>query len=143
MECLTYASTAVHRFSEADLLALLATARTFNARLEITGLLLYSPGTDGYAGTFVQALEGNKDVLQAVFSRIEKDPRHRDVTVIRREAVFSRRFPDWTMGFRDLSTLKPADVPGFNPIFFQGWTLKRVLAEPDPVLQALYSFAGS
>ena len=46
------------------------------------------------------------------------------------------------MGFRDLSSLKPEDVPGFNPIYLHPWTLKKVLAEPDPMVQLLYSFAG-
>lgn len=42
-----------------------------------------------------------------------------------------------------VSSLKPSEVPGFSPIYFQNWTLPKILAEPDPVLRLLYSFAGN
>jgi hypothetical protein len=49
-----YASVAVVAFSEADLLALLKSARKKNSSLGVTGMLLY------YENTFFQAIEGEK-----------------------------------------------------------------------------------
>jgi hypothetical protein len=77
-----------------------------------------------------------------MYAKIQRDPRHKDCTVLREDSWYHRRFADWSMGFRDLSTLKPEEVPGFNPVFLQNWTLSRVLREPDPILQLLYSFSG-
>lgn len=143
MYFLIYASTAARPLSEADLLALLSRAQQVNAEKNVTGMLLYSPGTDGLAGTFVQVLEGVRADVQALYLKIKRDERHRECTVLQEGDLFLRRFGDWTMGFRDLSSLKPSEVPGFSPIYFQNWTLPRILAEPDPVLRLLYSFAGN
>lgn len=142
MDFLIYASTATQAFSEADLLALLNQSRKVNADLGITGLLLYSPGQGDSTGTFVQVLEGPASDVKTLYAKICRDPRHRDCTLIKQGPLYRRRFGEWTMGFRDLSTLKPEEVPGFNPIFLKNWTLKQVLAQPDPVLQLVYSFAS-
>ena len=139
---LIYASTAAKPFTQQELLDLLSEARKRNALLGITGLLLYAPG-NGEAGTFVQELEGTRPEVRGLYDQIIRDPRHRDCTLMRDGQALDRRFQDWTMGFKDLSALKPEEVPGFNPVFLQNWTLKRVLAEPDPVIQLLYSFAGT
>jgi len=44
---------------------------------------------------------------------------------------------------RDLPSVRPEEVPGFNPISLRPWTRKQILAEPDPILRLLYSFAGA
>jgi len=137
-----YASTALRDYSEAELLQLLTQARQTNVGLGVTGLLLYSPGSSTEKGTFVQALEGPREAVQGLYLAICRDPRHRDCTLLKEETLFRPRFAEWSMGFRNLATLSPQDVPGFNPIFLQTWTLARVLGEKDPVLQLLYSFAG-
>ena len=139
---LIYASTSVRVLSQEELLSLLAGAREFNFRKEVTGLLLYSPGENGESGTFVQFLEGQRSDVQSLYVRITRDPRHANCTLLKEGTHFQRRFGEWTMGFKDLSSLRLQDVPGFNPIYLRHWTLKQVLAEPDPVLQLLYSFAG-
>lgn len=139
---LVYASTALRDYSEDELLQLLHQARQTNAQLGITGLLLYSPGTPTEKGTFVQALEGPREAVRDLYLAICRDSRHRDCTLLKEETLFLPRFAEWTMGFRNLATLRPEDVPGFSPIFLQPWTLSRVLLEKDPVLQLLYSFAG-
>lgn len=139
---LVYASTALKDYAEDELLGLLARARQTNAQRGITGLLLYSPGTATERGTFVQVLEGPQAEVRPMYLAICRDPRHRDCTLLKEETLFQRRFAEWTMGFRNLATLRPQDVPGFNPIFLQPLTLSRVLLEKDPVLQLLYSFAG-
>lgn len=138
---LAYASTATRPFTEPELLDLLAQSREANTRLDLTGMLLYAPGSPG-PGTFVQVLEGPRASVQALYVKIIRDPRHRDCTVLQEGTLFQRRFADWTMGFQNLATMKPAEVPGFSPVFWQNWTMPRILAERDPVLRFLYSFAG-
>jgi hypothetical protein len=133
---LVYASTAVKALSETELLTLLESARAFNQSRKITGLLLYA------SGTFVQVLEGSRSEVLELYGRILRDTRHKDCTVIAQGERLGRRFPDWTMGFKDLQSLEPSQVPGFSPILQQTLRLGQIVAEPDPVLRLLFSFAG-
>ncbi len=93
LACLVYASLANNEMTEEDLKGLLSVARSKNEKLEITGLLLYR---DGF---FAQALEGEKDKIDALFDRISIDGRHRDVTKIYEKSIHERSFPNWSMGY--------------------------------------------
>lgn len=70
---------------------LFTTARSNNKRLGLSGALLVS---DEF---FVQTLEGDEQVVRDLFARIEKDPRHDSVRVIRADGVAGRVFPRWAM----------------------------------------------
>lgn len=108
MLSLTYFSTASGVMAKDDLLALLDHVRTKNEALGLTGMLLYSDGS------FVQTLEGPQDVVEDAFGRIAADRRHRDVFVALREDIEQRAFPDWSMGFREVSKEESESLPGFN-----------------------------
>jgi len=73
--------------------AILASSRVNNARVGITGALIFNKGV------FAQVLEGNLVELERTFERIQRDPRHSDVQVLAFEPVPSRGFPYWSMGF--------------------------------------------
>lgn len=62
-----------------------------NRSLNITGALVYT-GSD-----FAQALEGPEDGVLAVMASILIDPRHDDVSIVRREEIDQRSFPNWGM----------------------------------------------
>jgi Sensors of blue-light using FAD len=70
---------------------LFTAARSNNKKAGITGALLLS------GPWFVQTLEGTEDLVRALFSRIESDPRHDDVTVLEADTVDDRAFPRWSM----------------------------------------------
>lgn len=105
---LTYLSSAVDPFGPEDLRRLLLAVRTKNEELGITGVLLYSDGN------FVQTLEGPGAAVKETFARISADPRHRGIVEAWREEIEQRAFPDWSMGFRELSADEAASLPGFN-----------------------------
>lgn len=102
MEYLVYVSTAKKLMSDAELLDLLQTARIKNAKYNVTGMLLYSEGT------FIQALEGEKEDLYAIYKAIELDFRHRNIILMITGSVEERIFPNWSMGFASVN----ADVLG-------------------------------
>ena len=106
---LIYLSSATEMFTKEKLLALLEQSRPNNARLGITGILLYSNGN------FMQTLEGEEPIVNALFKRIARDPRHQGLLDLIHEEVPQRDFPDWTMGFRDLSLDTTVPFPGFTP----------------------------
>jgi hypothetical protein len=88
-----YRSQATQTFSERQLEELLAESRAWNQAHGITGLLCYS---DQH---FVQLLEGPPDEVDALYARIQRDPRHSQVTTLHMRADAQRFFADWQMGF--------------------------------------------
>ena len=81
-----------------ELQSILASARTNNLRLGVTGALLYNNGN------FAQALEGSLPSIAYVFEQIQRDPRHSEVTVLHSGPCDSRDFPAWSMAFAGSSS---------------------------------------
>ena len=110
MHC-AYASAAKSHFETADLMALLQAARKHNEGAGLTGMLLYTEGS------FFQVLEGTPDAVEALYARIELDKRHEQVTKIIAEAIPTRHFAQWTMGFSQVSRKELALISGSNDFF--------------------------
>ncbi|WP_310397730.1 BLUF domain-containing protein [Hymenobacter sp.] len=98
MHHLVYTSTASDPLTEAELQRQLSRWRVNNARLGVTGVLLYSEGS------ILQVLEGAAEHLHALFATIAADVRHRSVTKLADGPVPGRVFAGWSMRFRSVST---------------------------------------
>ena len=109
-----YTSAAVVEFRRSELDALLAGCRRNNAELGVTGILLFQ------SGSFFQVLEGSRPVVEALFTKIERDPRHSKATKLILEPIVERSFPEWTMGFPRITTQELATIPGLNDFFSAG-----------------------
>lgn len=107
---LVYISAADRQLSDAQLADILAKARANNARLSVTGVLVHD------AGSFFQVLEGPPGRVEAVFRKIEADPRHRRILVLARRDVARPSFADWSMGFADRAHASLRDLPGFKDL---------------------------
>ncbi len=70
---------------------ILAEARPANARDGITGALT------AVNGRFVQIVEGDAEVIDALMERLQRDRRHADLVVRERRVVSQRAFADWDM----------------------------------------------
>jgi hypothetical protein len=103
---LTYASQSTECFLEHEIPDLLQQARIANAKQEITGMLLY------ISGSFLQVLEGQPELVDAVFSRILRDNRHTQVTLIARESIPERAFEGWTMMHKTLDPVEAGELIG-------------------------------
>ncbi len=88
---LLYASRVVDTSAEA-IEAILAQSRQHNPASGITGILCYG------GGIFLQAIEGGRMAVNALYGHIQKDPRHKDVVLLDYEEISERRFGGWTMG---------------------------------------------
>ncbi|WP_431305249.1 BLUF domain-containing protein [Sediminicoccus sp. BL-A-41-H5] len=77
--------------SARHLAAILEVARRHNAEAGLTGALLHS------RRWFAQVLEGERGALEALYARIARDPRHRDVTLLALHPAARRVFPRWSM----------------------------------------------
>lgn len=105
---LVYQSTATESPSTNELLTWLPEFREKNARLGVTGLLLYKHGS------FMQALEGEEDTVRDLYEIIRADPRHHDVQTVLAITVSQRQFPDWSMGFKNLGETAVTTIPGYR-----------------------------
>lgn len=105
---LIYGSSATRDMSKTDLVEILTTARENNAILNVTGMLLFK------GGNFMQVLEGEADTVDALYARIQQDPRHHQLLLISRRPVESRHFAQWEMAFTNLDDLDPADLAGYS-----------------------------
>ena len=130
-----YVSKASHRFTEKELKELLATARTNNTKTGLTGLLLY----DGQ-GTFIQVLEGEESVIEALFKTIKNDKRHSRVNVLWRKDIEERGFPDWKMGYQNILDMDTSTIMGFSDFLQQDKNHDYVLTNPGFVLNMLNHF---
>lgn len=104
MHYIVYTSSTTQPFHEVDLERLLGRWRATNARLDITGVLLYSEGE------ILQVLEGPAEAVQELFKVIAADVRHRAVVKLGDGPVPGRAFADWSMQFRTVDT---AEFKGF------------------------------
>lgn len=103
-----YTSTANTDLETAALAELLRRSRVKNEALGITGMLLYS------SGSFMQVLEGDEPLVDALYARISADTRHHHVTLIIREPIPKRTFGEWSMGFFEAAPDEIADIDGFS-----------------------------
>jgi hypothetical protein len=98
---LIYASRAASTVSAETLLPIMKTSRANNLTHGITGVLIFSDGV------FLQLLEGGREAVSALYNRISRDERHRDVVLLSYDEIGERRFAGWAMGQANLSRLNP------------------------------------
>lgn len=108
MYTLTYVSSATELLDAASLVRLLEAIRPRNHERGLSGVLLYRDGN------IIQVLEGPDEEMDRTFADIERDPRHRGVIVLLRDPIEERAFPDWSMGFRDVSGIDLEREDGFT-----------------------------
>jgi hypothetical protein len=128
-----YVSRATAAVDNAQIQSLLQASRRQNARLDVTGCLLFS----GHC--FAQVLEGAQPVVSALARSIAADARHVGVRVLAEEKRDEREYANWSMGYLydlnledDLETLLM--IPNRSPAVIAD-VMERM--RPDPVMGAL------
>jgi blue light- and temperature-responsive anti-repressor len=86
----------------AEIQNILAVSRKSNPPAGLTGALLFNEGL------FAQVLEGPVESVDGTFERIQRDPRHSDVTVLQYGPTDHRDFPAWSMAFAASSNKESA-----------------------------------
>lgn len=90
---LVYVSTANEGIRPEQIGHILDVSQSNNHERRITGFLAHN------GGHFMQALEGERDEVLEIYSKILSDPRHFGVVQIVGENVEGRAFPDWAMNY--------------------------------------------
>ncbi|MEE4244304.1 MAG: BLUF domain-containing protein [Kangiellaceae bacterium] len=98
---LVYTSQSISLLDEGDVDSILDGAHEKNAKLNISGILIYNDGV------FLQLIEGPRDSINQLFQSISHDARHFDINLISFSEVTQRNFESWEMG-----NLKNAETDG-------------------------------
>jgi hypothetical protein len=85
-------------------------AYAFNAKKDITGMLLYK------GGVFIQLLEGEKKEVESLFGKIALDLRHEGLKVLIKQESQERVFKDWTMGYRKIDKIETDIINSILPL---------------------------
>lgn len=120
---LIYASAATIKFSTVDLQELLKRARENNQSLGVSGMLVF------HEDSFLQILEGDEEVVQALYHKIESDDRHANIKLLLRAKIDERSFGDWRMGFYDTSQNRGLADTGFVDFFRKGSEFDETIAD--------------
>ena len=115
---LVYISAAEHDFTEEELQELLAKARENNNKLDVSGMLLF------HEGSFIQALEGEKSVVERLYEKIGQDKRHTETRVLFRGEIEERHFETWSMGFYRSNQTSSENLEGFHKFLDSGFKRK-------------------
>jgi len=118
---LVYVSKATREMSAEDLTRLLIKIRPNNQLNNISGMLLFG------GGAFMQVIEGAPSDIAHLFSRIQLDSRHQSIVHILEKPIAKRQFPDWSMGFREVTDEMLSTIDGLNDFF----VAKSCLANMD------------
>jgi hypothetical protein len=96
---LSYLSEAVSDMSFLGLMRLLESARAFNQKNGITGILLYDNQQFG------QIIEGEHSNVMKAWKRIQDDKRHHRIELLEIREISERSFPEWLLRFYGGETL--------------------------------------
>ena len=93
---LLYTSLSPTGLTDAELVELLESARLKNKELGITGMLIY------YNREIMQILEGEEEVVKALYNTISQDVRHTSANVFYQGDIDERAFSGWSMALKVL-----------------------------------------
>lgn len=88
---LVYCSAASAGMNYGGLVEIMDHAQSRNVQRGITGILCYG------SGQFLQALEGERGAVNALYHQIAVDTRHLECQLIDVTEIEQRAFPEWTM----------------------------------------------
>lgn len=93
---LIYVSVRASECSDSEIQKILESSIHNNAKIDITGVLLYSDKK------FLQCLEGDYDEIMALYDKIKLDKRHKNVVLITVGMIKECFFPSWQMGSKKI-----------------------------------------
>lgn len=131
---LIYISAASVEFTTEDLTKLLKKAREKNAKVDVSGMLIY------HEGSFFQVLEGPEEEVYRVYDLIADDPRHDEVRLLLKSVVEKRSFENWSMGFVNTDRALFEHIPGFSDFFKPGFSVKEMRKEDSTLGRVMTEF---
>ncbi len=122
----TFDSQEIINKIEPNVARILAKSRVNNRKNGLVGVLYFGDGV------FFQCLEGDEDAVNTLLSKLEADPRHKDIKVISKKYIDTLSFGEWAMKFAPLDEqiqrfLKENNFQTFDPYLFSGEMINKFL----------------
>jgi len=127
-----YLCSAPAGINEHEILRLLKQTRIANRKRNVSGMLLY------IGGSFLQTLEGEAAMLDAVSGSVFRDKPGIRLTQITREPICEREFGEWTMGFATVDPLEAGRLLGDEQLFRSARSLGRLDPEGAATLLSIF-----
>ncbi|NLR90887.1 BLUF domain-containing protein [Flammeovirga sp. SR4] len=122
--------------SNTELSEILTSSRLNNKDKKVTGILLL------LNNTFIQVLEGEKEVVESLYNTISQDTRHEMVQLIYEGEIKERNFANWSMGFQTV-TWDDLEKVGFEKNFEKNITVGEYFRyKQHQILDILKQFNG-
>ena len=137
MYLIIYVSTATKPLADWELQEILKKSRQRNEAHAITGLLLYKEGS------FMQFLEGTREEVLFLLTKIRADPRHHGLMVVLQEEHSGREFAGWSMAYHKIDANGALEIPGYGDCLDLPLTSERFLMDPSKTLTLLLAFKKS
>jgi len=135
MRQVVYVSSSEGLLGSKDLEDILLVSRRNNARLGITGILLYR------SGNIMQVLEGEAEAVVPLYAVISRDSRHKGVIKLIDREIQKRDFEFWSMDFHDLSDYEAGPGEDSGGFLTPGWDLAAI--QPSKALRLVLQFRRS
>lgn len=131
---LIYISSATKAFSEEELFNLLEKSRERNKKQDITGMLIYKDGA------FLQVLEGEEKDVDEIYQSVLNDDRNTANYLIERIKIRERNFPNWSMGFKDLTSQNIDELDGYSELMNKELTSDEIAKCKDMAVKLILNF---
>lgn len=126
---LMYASRAKSSITTSLTDTILEQSKRNNSPIGVTGILCFSDDV------FLQVLEGGRQAVTSLYSKIATDPRHHSLQLLSFKEIDERRFVNWRMGQVNLAKintatlLKYSEQASVNPFSMSGDQCEALLNE--------------
>jgi hypothetical protein len=122
----TFKATRTDAVIEPNVGRILAQSRINNRRDGLVGVLYFGDGC------FFQCLEGEQSAIDALYARLQKDKRHKDLKLLAREPIGALSYGEWAMKFVPLERemtrlLQAAGLKRFDPYRFNKPMVQKVM----------------
>lgn len=122
----TFESPEVINKIEPNVARILSKSRVNNRKNGLVGVLYFGDGV------FFQCLEGEEEAVNTLLTKLDADPRHRDLKIISKKYVDEFSFGEWSMKFAPLDQkiavfLKENGFKTFDPYLFSGEIINKFL----------------
>ena len=112
---------------EPNVARILGKSRVNNRRNGLVGVLYFGDGC------FFQCLEGDEAAVDALYSRLQSDNRHKDLKLFSRKQITALSFADWSMKYvpieKEMNRLMAkGGYKKFDPYHFDDATIQNVMA---------------
>jgi Sensors of blue-light using FAD len=126
---LIYVSTAADGLNQDVCSNILSHAQQKNTRADLTGMLAFN------TQKFLQVLEGNRETVNALYTKLLSDRRHNKVEILGCKEIEERLWSDWSMGLAVSNNtnrslfLKYSTRSEFNPYLMKADAAEKLLIE--------------